>query len=84
MREYSLFVFTGTLLALLLAWLPIGYFLLVWLLDYFGWSHISLEAKWMLFVGLSVTAAAMVAFLLFGILRLLRPRTQGSRPGVGH
>jgi hypothetical protein len=73
-REYSLFVFARLVVALALVWAVCGTFLFSRMMHYLGWDSMNVERQMMLFGGLSLVAAIILAFSVLAVLQIFQRR----------
>ena len=82
-RPYDMYGFLGIVTAFAILWASVGTALYGCRLDSLGWNKMSFEARWTLFIGLSLLAAAMTAALIIGVFQLfvrIRRSFQSSNP----
>jgi len=82
-REFGMFVFLRLVILFTVLWAFVGSLFYGYLLDYLGWNKTGLEARWTLFIALSLIVPAVTTAFLIGayqlLVRICRPF---SRKGI--
>jgi hypothetical protein len=78
-REYRMFEFARLVVALALVWAVGGSLVFSRILHYSGWDRLGPEMQVMLFAGLSLIGAIVLAFAILAILQLFGRRRFRAR-----